>query len=142
MQDIKNVVFFDGVCGLCNSSVDFLIKIDKKNILIFSPLQSYFAVKVLAKFNIQLNLEQLDTIIYLGSNSNKIYVKSNAVLEILKDLKNVWSVFYIFKIIPTQLRDILYEYISKNRYNILGAKFKKKESCRIPTPEERKRFIL
>jgi len=142
MQDIKNVVFFDGVCGLCNSSVDFLIKIDKKNILIFSPLQSYFVGEVLAKFNIQLNLEQLDTIIYLGSNSNKIYVKSNAILEILKDLKNVWSVFYIFKIIPTQLRDILYEYISKNRYNILGAKFKKKESCRIPTPEERKRFIL
>lgn len=142
MHDIKNVVFFDGLCGLCNSSVDFLISVDNKNILKFSPLQSDFSTEILAKFDIKLNLEQLDTIMYLNSDKNRIFIKSNAILEILKDMSNIWSVFYIFKLIPTPLRDVIYEYIAKNRYNILGAKFKKKETCRIPTPEERKRFIL
>lgn len=142
MQEINNIVFFDGICGLCNSSVDFLISIDNNNILKFSPLQSDFSSEILAKYNIQLDLEKLDTIMYLSSNSKYIYIKSNAILEIMKDMNNFWSICYVFKIIPTPLRDIIYEYIAKNRFTILGGKFKKKETCRIPTPEERKRFIM
>jgi len=128
MED--NIVFFDGVCGLCNQTVDWLIRKDKKNKLIFSPLQGNLAKKYIG--NSQLN--ELNTIIYF--HKGKKYTKSTAVLKIMSTLGGVWSIVSILFVFPLFIRDCVYELVSKNRYVWFG----KKETCRIPSPEERAKF--
>lgn len=125
------VIFFDGVCGLCNGFVDFIMKIDKKKQFKFSPLQSDFAQK-----NLPPELtKDLKTVVYW--QDGKITTKSKAVLQILKDVGGLWALASIGNIVPNFLRDALYNAIAKNRYNLFG----RKETCRLPTPEERSRFV-
>lgn len=145
----QNIVFFDGICGLCNETVDLLIKLDKREILKFSPLQSDFAIEMLKDINVNQNVFSLDTVVYGkidfidNKPSNKsILIKSNAIIEIFWDFGGIWKLAIIGKILPLFLRDKIYDYIARNRYNLLGGRFKKKETCRIPTPEERARFLM
>ncbi len=128
----KPVIFFDGVCGLCNGFVDFVIKHDKKNIFLFSPLQSEFAAKSLpTKFT-----QDLETVVLL--NQQEIKFKAPAVIEICRNLGSFWTLAIIFKIVPNVILNIFYDLVSKYRYLIFG----KKETCRIPSKEERDRFVL
>jgi predicted DCC family thiol-disulfide oxidoreductase YuxK len=127
----KPVIFFDGVCGLCNRSVDFLIRHDKRRLFLFAPLQGETAAKELSgSFT-----EQPDTIIL--KEDLQVYYKSTAVLRILSKIGGVWKLTAAGYIIPRYLRDIIYDIVANNRYKIFG----KKESCRIPSPEERKIFL-
>ena len=127
----KNIIFFDGICGLCNGLVDFIIPRDKKNKFKFSPLQSKTALEILdSKY-----IENLDTIV-LYSNEI-IYTKSDAVLRILSLLGLPYSFLLIFKVVPTILRDLIYKLISSNRYVIFG----KKQSCRLPSEDEKLKFL-
>lgn len=133
-QNSKNtqVIFFDGVCGLCNGFVDFVIAADKKNKFLFSPLQSEFAQAELPK-----NMTQDLTSVVLLKNG-KSFSKSEAVLEVLNDLGGIWKLSVLGKILPTTVSNKVYDLVAQNRYKLFG----KKETCRLPSAEERKKFIL
>ncbi|MFB1022395.1 MAG: thiol-disulfide oxidoreductase DCC family protein [Vicingaceae bacterium] len=130
---MQKIVFFDGVCNLCNGSVNFLIKQDKKGVLKFASLQSDYAKKMIPKD--VLNRENLDTIIFY--NDGKFYDRSSAVLKICKALGGKYYVFLVGYLIPRFIRDGLYRFIANNRYKWFG----KKEQCRIPTADLKERFL-
>lgn len=125
------IVFFDGECSLCNGLVDFLIKIDRKKILKFASLQGETAKDILG----QPAGRGLDSIIYWvdGRRSEK----STAVLDLLSDLGGLWIVVKGLKIIPEGLRDVIYRFIARHRYQIFG----KRPICRVPTEAE-KEYLL
>lgn len=126
-------VFFDGVCNLCNHTVQFMIKRDRKDYFRFAALQSEIAQHKLSGFNFRS--EDLKTIILL--EDGKIYLRSTAALRIARHLGGLWPVFYGLIIIPAFIRDFIYQLISKNRYRIWG----KTESCMVPSPELKNKFL-
>jgi len=129
----KSIILFDGVCNLCNSSVNFIIKHDKKEQFIFASLQSDAAKEILLQFKTKkINLDSI-----LLVDGEKIYEKSSAVLLILKQLNKGFKLLYYFIIIPNFIRDWVYNVIAKNRYKWFG----KKEECIIPTSETKKKFL-
>lgn len=130
---MKNpVIYFDGVCGLCNGFIDFVMSTDKKRQFLFSPLQSDFAKTHLeAKFTQDLKTVVLQV-------DDKTYTKALAVLEVLTRIGGFWKIFALAKFLPTPFLNHLYDTVAENRYNLFG----KKETCRLPTPEERQRFVL
>lgn len=129
----KPIILFDGVCNLCNASVQFIIKRDSKKIFLFSSLQSDASQDIL----LQYNLEKLDfdTIILLDNGI--IYDKSTAILKIIRKLSGFYKLGYIFIIVPKFIRDYVYKIISKNRYKWFG----KRDACMIPTEELKLRFL-
>jgi predicted DCC family thiol-disulfide oxidoreductase YuxK len=130
--DIPNrVVFFDGVCGLCNKTVDFLIKWDEDRVLRYAPLQGYTARRLLTK----LQVEDLDSVVYY--RDGKYLVRSTAVLRLLLDVGGWWKLLSIFLIMPAFVRDAVYYFIANRRYKWFG----KSDTCRMPTPEERTLFL-
>lgn len=132
-EEPSHIVFFDGKCNFCNSSVDFLFKKNKKKNLKYASLQSEFASQFLTKYD--KNPNDLNTIFYY--RKGKVYQESGAVLRICKELKGVWPAIQIFLIVPPFIRDAVYRWIAKNRYRLKG----RRETCRIPTPEEKQFFI-
>ena len=130
---MQQIVFFDGVCNLCNRSVNFLIKQDKKNVLKFASLQSAYAQNVVPKA--LLNHEKLDSIIVY--TDGKFYDRSTAVLKLCKILGGLCSVFLIGYLLPRYIRDGLYSFIANNRYRWFG----KTDQCRVPTAELKERFL-
>jgi predicted DCC family thiol-disulfide oxidoreductase YuxK len=131
-MDKQNVIFFDGVCGLCNGFVDFIISIDKKAQFKFSPLQSEYAQQTLPR-ELTMNL---DSVVFL--QDGKTYRKSLAVIKVLETLGGFWKIAKIGKALPESILNRAYDMVAQNRYKIFG----KKESCRLPTPAERARFII
>jgi predicted DCC family thiol-disulfide oxidoreductase YuxK len=129
----KKIILFDGLCNLCNGSVQFIIKRDSKNLFRFSSLQSAFGSKQLSGFGLSAN--ELYSIILI--NKGTYLQKSDAALEIAKNLQQPWPLLYAFKIVPRFFRDWIYDLIAKNRYLWFG----KKDSCMIPTQELKSRFI-
>lgn len=127
------VILFDGVCNLCNGFVQFVINNDPGEKFRFASLQSEFAQKELPKHNV--NPEIINTVILL--QEGKIYTRSTAALKIARKLDGFWKIFYVLMIFPRFIRDRGYHFIAKNRYKWFG----KKESCMIPTPDLKKRFI-
>lgn len=127
------VILFDGVCNLCNSSVNFVIRHDKKGVFKFAPLQSDFGTKTLKKYDI--NPKDTDSIILI--DQDKSYIKSSAALYIAKDLSGAYPLLFTFMIVPKFIRNWVYDYVAKNRYRWYG----KKDSCMIPTPELKGKFI-
>ena len=130
----KKVILFDGVCNLCNSSVNFIIKRDKKDIFRYASLQSDVGQE-LAK-EIGADISQLDTILLIDS-STTYYHKSTAALHIARQLSGFYPLLSVFLIIPKFIRDWVYNFISKNRYTWFG----KKDNCLIPTPKLKDLFI-
>lgn len=128
---MQSVLFFDGICGLCNRFVDFVLKNDRSAKLLFSPLQGEVAKSRLPK-DITVNLQ---TVVYL--KEQQVLIKSDAVIEVLSDLGGVFKIAKIFKILPRFARDFVYDLIARQRYFLFG----QRETCRIPTAEERARFI-
>jgi predicted DCC family thiol-disulfide oxidoreductase YuxK len=129
--DTTSVIFFDGVCNLCNRTVDFLIRRDKKRILRYAPLQGDAAREMLAPDF----FEALPSVVFLDRTG--VYQRSTAVLRAAAKLGGVWSLAKWLLIIPRPIRDSVYNWIGKNRYKWFG----KKDSCRLPTPEERSMFL-
>lgn len=127
----QQIIFFDGVCNLCNGFVDFLMSRDLDRHFHFSPLQGETAKRVLPADS----RERLHSVVL--SSQGQMFEKSDAVLMILPQLGGLWTAFRVFWIIPKFLRDMIYDLVAKNRYFIWG----KRETCRLPTPEERKRFL-
>jgi len=131
MQNQQAIILFDGVCNFCNSSVNFVIKRDRKAYFSFAPLQSKMAEKLFEK---QIS-ELPDSVVLIENGS--IFYKSTAALLIAKKLDGLWPIFYVLIIIPRSIRDWIYSLIAKNRYKIFG----KKESCMIPDPALKARFL-
>ena len=127
------IILFDGVCNLCNSSVNFIIDHDKKNEFRFASLQSEAGQILLKKFD--LNTNDFDSIILV--DNGKHYERSSAVLKIVKKFPGLWKLLYLFIIVPKPFRDFVYDIIADNRYKWFG----KKESCRVPTPELKEKFL-
>lgn len=129
----KSIIFFDGVCNLCNASVNFVIKHDKKAQFLFASFQSDAAKEILLHFNLK-NLNT-DTVILV--EGNKVYDKSTAALKIAKHLDGGFKAFYAFMIVPKILRDWIYSVVANHRYKWFG----KMDSCMIPSPELKNRFL-
>lgn len=130
----KKIILFDGVCNLCNSAVQFVIKYDKKDTFRFVALQSELGQEILAYIGI--NAKNIDSIV-LYEPGVAYYYKSSAAIQIAKNLGGFWHLGTIFRIIPIGIRNQLYDYIAKNRYKWYG----KKESCMVPTPELKIKFL-
>ncbi len=127
------IVLFDGVCNLCNGVIKFAIKRDKKELLHFASLQSSPAKELMRQFELDEN--QLKTFVYI--EDNKAYTRSTAGLKLVRNFGGLWPLLYGFIIIPKPIRDIVYNFISNNRYRWFG----KEESCMIPSPEIKARFL-
>jgi predicted DCC family thiol-disulfide oxidoreductase YuxK len=129
----NSIILFDGVCNFCNYWVNFLIDRDKKNCFKFAALQSENGRGLLEKYNLPTN--DFDSFILI-SNS-KIYKKSLAAFEIIKNISGWPKMFLLFSFLPQTFTDWIYSLVANNRYKIFG----KKDSCRIPTEEEKAKFL-
>lgn len=134
MEEKKKIILFDGVCNLCDTSVQFIIKHDTADIFRFAALQSDIGKRLTSERGI--DTEQVDSIILIESGV-AYYTKSDAALEIGTELKGYRTLSKILKLIPSGLRNIVYDFIAKNRYGWYG----KKDACIIPTPELKAKFL-
>ena len=134
LPENKKIILFDGVCNLCNSSVQFVIQHDEKDIFRFVALQSDLGKEIIK--HIGIDATKIDSII-LYEPGIAYYYKSNAAIKIAETLGEFLSMIWIFKILPLSIRDLVYDYIAKNRYKWYG----KKENCMIPTPEIQSKFL-
>lgn len=128
----RTILFFDGNCGLCNRSVKFVLRKEKKQELLFSPLQSEFAKRTLASFNLE---GKMDSMVLLENGT--IHLRSSAALRVTKYLKGLWPGMLAFLIVPPFIRNFVYDYIAKNRITWFGAT----DYCEMMTPELKKRFL-
>lgn len=140
----ERLLLFDGLCNLCDRTVQFIIRHDPKAKFKFAPLQSDFAAQMLAKFQGEdtagLDEEEhnvVDPKSIILILRGKLYKRSTAVIKIAAELGFPWSLAKVFYILPRGLRDGLYRYVARNRYRWYG----KKESCMVPTAELRERFM-
>ena len=129
----RKIIIFDGVCNFCNASVNFIIKRDPGGVFAFTPMQSALAKELITQFHDKDS--ELDT--FLLIKAGNCYTRSDAALEICKDLNGAWPILRIFKIIPRPVRDFLYNAFARNRYKIFGMR----DECMLPTPDLRNRFL-
>ena len=130
----KKIILFDGVCNLCDSSVQFVIKHDKKDIFRFVSLQSELGQKIINHIGISgLNIDS--TVLYEPEKG--YYYKAEVAFRILKELNGIYQCLLVFSIFPKSILNNIYDYVAKNRYEWFG----KKESCMIPTPELQSKFL-
>lgn len=134
MGEQKKIILFDGVCNLCNSSVQFVIKRDKKDIFRFAALQSAMGQALVKERGI--NTEEVDSIILIEPQI-AYYTKSDAALKIAKLLNGGWPLLGIFLGLPKGFRDWVYDWVARNRYQWFG----KKDSCMIPTEALKGKFL-
>jgi len=130
----KNIILFDGVCNLCNHSIQFIIKRDKKDEFRFATLQSDIGQKLIQERNIDTS--KIDSVVLIEPRI-AYYTKSTAALIIGQSFGGIWKIIGVLNLIPRQLRDIVYDWVAKNRYRWYG----KKEACMVPTPELRAKFL-
>ena len=116
----KIVIYYDGICFVCSSAINVLIKMDRNNILYFSPLQSNYAKSSIDK----KFLKEMDSVIV--RKNKKFFSKSYAAFVVLRELRSPWR--YLFYLVPTFFADFVYDFIAKRRYSWFG----KKEECIFP----------
>ena len=126
------IIVFDGLCNLCNSSVNYIIKHDNKNRFYFAASQTEKGKELLK--NIGLN--DITTIVLI--ENTKIYYKSSAALRIAKHLNGIIPLLYVLILVPPFIRNAIYDFVVKNRYRWFG----RRESCMIPTEKTKSKFIL
>jgi len=130
-QSASAIVFFDGVCHLCQGAVKFIIRRDPRERFRFASLQSSSAQKLLAGQTPDTG----DTMLLL--EKGRIYSRSAAALRIAKGLRFPWPLLYIFIVVPPAVRNGVYRWIAANRYKWFG----KAEACMVPTPDIKRRFL-
>ncbi len=130
----KKIILFDGICNFCNNSVLKIIKYDTKNQFIFASLQSDIGKKITN--HLAIDISKIDSII-LYEPEVAYYIKSSAALKIMNAFGGLWKTTQLFLVIPKPVRNYIYDFIAKNRYNWFG----KKEECIIPSKEIRAKFL-
>jgi predicted DCC family thiol-disulfide oxidoreductase YuxK len=136
--DRKAIVLYDGVCGLCNRAVQFLLKRDRFDRLQFASLQSDLAAKVLNRHD--LDREYLGTVyavLNFGEPNETLLAKGDAFLFFAGVIGGVWRIGRAAKIIPRPVRNRLYDFVARHRYQVFG----KSESCMLPDPKHRHKFL-
>lgn len=129
---MDKIILFDGECNFCDHSVQFIIKREKGAIYTFAALQSEAGQKLLKKYRVP---PTIDSLVLL--DGNRFFLKSSAALRICKNLKGGWPLLSNLLLVPRPLRDYIYDIAAKNRYKWFG----KKDSCMVPPPEMKKRFL-
>ena len=129
----QRIVFFDGVCNLCQRSVQFILTHDPKAIFSFASLQGEVAKKILSSH--QLDAEKMNSLVLL--ENGHVYIRSTAALRVAKQLSGIWTILYVFIIVPPFIRDAVYDWIARNRYRWFG----KQETCWLPRTEWKDRFL-
>ena len=136
--EAKAIVLYDGVCGLCNRAVQFLLKRDRLDRLQFASLQSDLAAKVLNRHG--MNHKSLDTVyavLNYGEPNETLLAKGDAFLFFAGVIDGVWSVASVVKVVPRPVRNWLYDFVARHRYQVFG----KSESCMLPDPKQRHKFL-
>jgi predicted DCC family thiol-disulfide oxidoreductase YuxK len=133
MGDAHPIILFDGVCNLCDASVQFILRRDPAGQFRFASLQSTAAQRELARFSAPP--DNLSTVVLILGN--RLFVRSDAALEALRRLGFPWPLFYLFKIVPRGIRDAVYDFIAARRYRWFG----QKETCMVPTADLKARFL-
>jgi predicted DCC family thiol-disulfide oxidoreductase YuxK len=136
--DSNPIVLYDGVCGLCNRLVQFLLKRDPHDRFRFASLQSELSQGVLTRH--QLNPHDLDTVYVVqnyGRPQENLLARSDAILYMLSVLGGIWRLSAVGRVLPRGLRDALYKIVARNRYSVFG----KHESCMLPEPKHRAKFL-
>lgn len=132
------IILFDGVCGLCNRLIQFLLKRDRHDRLRFASLQSEFAATVLKRHG--LDPTDLDTVYLImnhGKTNEQVLARSDAIIKALDSLGGIWRIAPFGKVLPRPVRDLFYKAVAANRYRVFG----KSDSCMIPEPRHRQKFI-
>ena len=132
------IVLYDGVCGLCNRAVQFLLERDRHDRLRFASLQSDFAATLLKRHGV--DHQDLDTVYLVlnqGEANEALRAKSDAFLLLAKVIGGVWHIARLGKIIPRPIRNCLYDFVARRRYQVFG----KYEACLLPDPRHRHKFI-
>jgi len=127
------VVLFDGVCNLCNASLDFIVERDGASAFRFASLQSEAGQALLRRF--QLPTDEHRSLVLV--EGDRYYTRSSAALRIARRLGGLWPLLYAFIVVPRFLRDAAYDVVARNRYHWFG----KRDTCRVPTPELKSRFL-
>lgn len=130
----KQLILFDGICNLCNTSINYVIKNDRDNIFMFAPLQGATGKLIIEKFHIDIT--QVDSVL-LYTNKEKLKIKSSAALSIASQLKFPINILTICYIIPPILRNWIYDFVAKNRYKWFG----KTNNCMVPTDKIKNKFL-
>ncbi len=136
--DPNAVVLYDGVCGLCNRLVQFLLKRDKHDRFRFASLQSEFAQDVMIRHGVDPH--DLDTVYVVKDHkqpTETLLARSDAILYMLKQLGGIWSLTSVGGVLPRGLRDVVYKIVARNRYRVFG----KHESCMLKEPQHRAKFL-
>jgi predicted DCC family thiol-disulfide oxidoreductase YuxK len=128
----QGIVFFDGHCGLCDSLVTTLMRVDVHQKLLFAPLQGLTAKE---KLSTRVDVSRLDTVLYL--RGQELFTMSDAVLQIFCDLGAPWSAAKIFYLIPRVFRDFAYRFVAKHRFSLIP----RRTQCRLPTPAEQDHLL-
>ena len=127
------VLLFDGVCNLCNRSVQFIIKRDRHKRIRFSSLQSNAAKSILKQYSIPA--DQFESLVFV--DKGKVYTRSAGVFQLMKYLDGPWKWFSILRIVPAFIGDAVYDWVARKRYKWFG----KREECMVPTEDLRERFL-
>ncbi|MCW5924659.1 MAG: thiol-disulfide oxidoreductase DCC family protein [Saprospiraceae bacterium] len=127
------ILLFDGVCNLCNASVQWVLLRDHKAVFKFAALQSETGQALLRRFG--LSDKNFDTVVLV--DGERIFTRSDAPLEIVRRLGGVWALLFAFKIVPRPIRNAVYDWVARNRYRWFG----RREECMLPRPEWKDRFV-
>ena len=137
MEQVPRLVLYDGVCGLCDKSVQWLLENDPEGRLRFAPLQGDTAAEVMARHpEIPAGLDSIIYVEHDGEREN-VFWRSRAIFRLSLHLQTGWRALSWFRFVPSFLADLVYRLIAKMRYRFWG----KLDTCRVPTPEERSRFL-
>ena len=128
----RPILFFDGVCGLCNSTVDAILAADRRGEIRFAPIQGETAKRLLPPLPAD---PLLWTLVYLDERG--VHEYSDAAIEVARRVGGFYSGAALLRVVPRALRDPVYRWIARNRYRWFG----KRDACRVPSPEQRARFL-
>ena len=139
MSGSNPIILYDGVCGLCNRLVQFLLTHDKQGRLRYAALQSDFAAKVLGRHGIDpTDLDTVHVIVNYDQTNERVLQRSDAILRAGRELGGFWGASStIGKVVPRPLRDLVYRLVATNRYRMFG----KYDTCMLPDPQQRSRFL-
>jgi predicted DCC family thiol-disulfide oxidoreductase YuxK len=135
-SDGAPVLLYDGVCGFCNKSVQLILDHDRRGEMRFAALQSDYGLSVIERHK---ELRGIDSVVFIerDAGGERVYVRSDAALKVAAYLGGFWKLFLVARVLPVRLRDYCYDLFARNRYKLFG----KYDSCMLPPPEVRSRFL-